>query len=197
MVRVSTAIVLAAVAAVPAFAAPVAFETRDSQGIEPRAPQGPHYQQSLRETIRDFDRFDIEVRMDKKAIEKIGIEKVNLKATAYSSKGNINNIVSNDPYVEPDGKTNIVKFNSQPKSKKGKQRRSIGFPLSPGSVMRSTSPSYNRARRSFIEDDPALETRGGRRRKNHKQALSQLPDVSTQQGSKNSSRDFLGPGFNV
>ncbi|KAH6871660.1 hypothetical protein BKA70DRAFT_1413646 [Coprinopsis sp. MPI-PUGE-AT-0042] len=162
MVRVSIAIVLAALTASPAFAAPVvlSLETRRLEGIEARAP---HFQQ----TTRDCNQFDIEVRASEDPNRKENAKKYLDKTQSFRvpepMKGKgvryKDEIISIKEYKK-----------SQPKSKKGNQRRSIGLPSSFQPVIRSTAPSYIGARRSFVEDDFALETRH-RRRENSRDFL--------------------------
>ncbi|KAH6886585.1 hypothetical protein BKA70DRAFT_1444279 [Coprinopsis sp. MPI-PUGE-AT-0042] len=165
MVRVST-LVLATLAAVSTFAAPVhlALETRRSQGIEARATH-------RRQTTRSSDQFDLDIRGDEDGKSKIhltsqeiSINKKAKKLTNFTT--NKSSLISEEFKIKTTDKIDnkiITNFNSQPKSKKGKQRRSLGFSSSFEPLVRSTSPSYTGARRSFIDDDFVLDTRHRRR----------------------------------
>ncbi|KAH6886595.1 hypothetical protein BKA70DRAFT_1444292 [Coprinopsis sp. MPI-PUGE-AT-0042] len=166
MVRVST-LVLATLAAVSTFAAPVhlALETRRSQGIEARATH-------RRQTTRSSDQFDLDIRGDEDGKSKIHLTsqeiKINKKVKELANfTTNKSSLISEEFKIKNADKVDLSKiitsFNSQPKSKKGKQCRSLGFSSSFEPLVRSTSPSYTGAWRSFIDNDFVLDTRHRRR----------------------------------
>ncbi|KAH6905602.1 hypothetical protein BKA70DRAFT_1430457 [Coprinopsis sp. MPI-PUGE-AT-0042] len=173
MVRVSTTIVLAALDGAPSFAAPVALETRDSQEIETRphrrqssgvsgsilgrrAPVGSMVsQRSLQAGIRDLvDQFDMEVRNGGKQ-KKDNINKQDKVKPPFRTLDTISNNIANVNTVGY--KSSKVTFQDV-YAKTLRPRSAVGF-SSLGSVIRSSAPSYTGARRSFIEDGFALETR--------------------------------------
>ncbi|KAH6886587.1 hypothetical protein BKA70DRAFT_1464789 [Coprinopsis sp. MPI-PUGE-AT-0042] len=177
MVRVSTTIVLAALVAAPAFAAPVAFETRDSQGIEARAHRRQSSgvsgstlgsrdpvrsiisQRSLQAGIRDLiDQFEMEVRNGGEQKKDDTKKKDKVKPPPKTLDVISNNIAN----VNTVGyKSSRVTFEDAFTQKL--RPRSTGFVSSLGSVVRSSALSYTGARRSFIEDGFALKTRPRRR----------------------------------
>ncbi|KAH6886578.1 hypothetical protein BKA70DRAFT_1464768 [Coprinopsis sp. MPI-PUGE-AT-0042] len=137
---------------------------RGSQGIEARAPH-------RRQTTRDFDQFGIDSRGDQEDLKKKYLEYIKndkgkdknnnilINKNEYKNKIELKNINKKENIINKYDKKTINNFNSQPKSKKGKQRRSLGISSSFDPVIRSTAPSYTGARRSFIDDDFALDTR--------------------------------------
>ncbi|KAH6897795.1 hypothetical protein BKA70DRAFT_1569882 [Coprinopsis sp. MPI-PUGE-AT-0042] len=127
---------------------------RGSQGIEARAHQ-----------------FDIDTRGDEEDLKKKYLEYIKNdkgKDKQDNFYKNINKKENKNEYKDIlinnkiDNKI-ITSFNSQPKSKKGKQRRSLGFSSPFDPAIRLTARSYTGARRSFSDDDFALDTRYRRR----------------------------------
>ncbi|KAH6915707.1 hypothetical protein BKA70DRAFT_467947 [Coprinopsis sp. MPI-PUGE-AT-0042] len=119
MVHTPIAVLLAALVAAPAFAAPIAsaLEARYSQDIEARVP---HLHLSLRETTRDFNPFDIDVRTDDGKDKGKGKEK---EDKAKQEKERIR-LKSFDHKLIDSSATEI----RQPKAKSQKRRRSIVIP---------------------------------------------------------------------
>ncbi|KAH6897789.1 hypothetical protein BKA70DRAFT_1528458 [Coprinopsis sp. MPI-PUGE-AT-0042] len=162
MLAVSTTILLAALAAAPSFAAPVAFETRDSHGIEARAQRRQSSsvsgsalgsrdtvesiinQRSLEKGTRDLiDQFDMEVRNGEEK------KKDKTRGNMFFMKGAPGALANADAISN-----NLANISSTGfKSSKAMFEELI----MQSSVSRSTAPSYTGARWGLIEDEFTLD----------------------------------------